>query len=169
MNTPGRPLDRSRFDVALKHEVTHSLRRRVPLSLLLLEVRDPVVAADDAAPAGQYFLSHVTAAIALGLREQDNACRYELRRFAVILPDTGSFEAQAIARRICANVAVFAEGDGPRNHELRPTVSIGLAAMTPGAASASHRSLFAAADRAREVAREIGGICVVEGALPADG
>jgi len=166
MNALSWPFEQPRLDVTLEREVARSLRRRAALSLLLLEVRGPVDTADRDEPMEQRMLAYVTGAIALSLRDEDIACRYESDRFAVILPDIGVRQARLVAGKICANLEALAGDDGGPGCG-RLSVSVGLASLPPARPAESDDALFAAADRACAVAREIGGICVVEGALPA--
>jgi len=104
------------------------------------------------------------------LRGEDMAARYGGEEFAVVLPDTGPDQAQALAERVrkALGAAVIAVG----GEDIRITVSIGVAGCLPGEQPDNKKALIEAADRALYEAKRAGRNRVVlracGGAMPVD-
>lgn len=84
--------------------------------------------------AGDAVLAHAAATMRLATREDDVLARWGGEEFMVLLPDTGSDEALALAERL--RQAIEAEVVHHGGREVRVTVSAGVATMTAADASA---------------------------------
>ncbi len=94
------------FEQQFPREVARAVRLRRPLSLLLCDI-DHFKAINDGHghQTGDEVLSEFGERLTGGLRlEQDWAARIGGEEFGIVLPDTGSAEAVAIARRLCGRV-----------------------------------------------------------------
>ena len=121
--------NRRAFDEALSREWKRTLRRGSAISLLLLDL-DHFKAFNDnyGHQVGDDCLRAVAATLSATLRDSDIAARYGGEELAVILPDTHSVAAEALAERFRAAVEALGvthcanpEGGG------FATVSIGVA------------------------------------------
>ncbi|HZP92163.1 MAG TPA: diguanylate cyclase [Burkholderiales bacterium] len=147
-------LNRREFMVRLSEELERSRRYRHSCALLLLDL-DHFKAVNDSHGhvSGDEVLRIFADRVRQTLRPADQPARYGGEEFAVILPETGSESALAVAERIRGAIAAraFALAAG-RAIEL--TVSVGVAAF-PDDAQTVH-SLIAAADRALYAAKQAG-------------
>ncbi|MBR0794639.1 diguanylate cyclase [Bradyrhizobium jicamae] len=144
--------NRRRLDETLAVEWRRGLRARSPVSLLMIDV-DHFKAFNDTYghQAGDAVLATVARCIAASTkRVSDLGARYGGEEFSVLLPGIGKAGAQEMADQIRNQLAAFRTGQ----HEL-PTVSIGLACITPGAEHTSH-DLVQAADLALYEAKRAG-------------
>lgn len=140
--------NRRSFERTLAREVERSRRYGVCASLLLLDL-DGFKALNDTHghPAGDRVLRYVAAMMCRHLRATDVPCRLGGDEFAVILCDTPSTEALAVAERIRADVErAFARA--------AVTVSAGVASVPTHAATAEQ--LLASADGALYAAKRGG-------------
>jgi len=144
--------NRRRLDETLTVEWRRGLRAHAPLSLLMIDV-DHFKAFNDTYghQAGDAVLATVGRCIAASTkRVTDLGARYGGEEFSVLLPGIGKAGAIEIADQIRKQLAAFRSSQ----HEL-PTVSIGLACVTPGGERAAH-DLVAAADLALYEAKHAG-------------
>jgi diguanylate cyclase (GGDEF)-like protein len=87
-------------------------------------------------PAGDEVLRQVSHALSRTfLRKQDVVCRYGGEEFAVLLLDTTREQMTALAERLLDAVRQLTVRHGP--HEMKVTLSAGLAALRPGEAASS--------------------------------
>lgn len=139
-------------------EAERALRYGRPISLLVLDC-DNFKRINDSFGhlVGDQVLQALAEVIRHCLRRSDNGFRYGGEEFVVLLPETGSTAAQALAERLrCAfaeQVLRTAAGE-----EVRCTVSIGVAEWVTGD---SEKSLVRRADAACYRAKEQGKNCVV--------
>ena len=89
------------------------------------------------------------------LRDTDFPVQYSADRVLLLLPHTDLAGAQTVTRRVCERVARSSLSFD--NQSLRPTVSVGLAAFTPGQKELSFADLIRQAQRSLDTAREAGG------------
>lgn len=109
----------------LEEEILRSKRHRFPMSLLMLDV-DEFKSYNDkfGHPAGDIALKIVASILSEILRGDDVAARYGGEEFSVLLPQTTSTEASAIAERIRQRVE---RTEFPKR---KVTVSIGIASVS---------------------------------------
>ena len=148
------------FQHRLEQEIERFRRYRRPLSLLMLDI-DHFKAVNDTYghPAGDEVLRTLAVLIRQALRPADQPARYGGEEFAVILPETPTASAHALAERLRSAIAAapVALGTGAT---LDLTVSIGVAGCPEDANTGP--ALVAAADRALYAAKNAGRNCVCE-------
>jgi diguanylate cyclase (GGDEF)-like protein len=134
------------MNLVLRRESKRASRSGRPLSLLFLDL-DGFKGVNDhhGHQAGSRALVEAAAVIRRCARETDVVARFGGDEFAIILPDTGSEGATAVADRVRERVGEhpFLAGDGLG---LRLTASVGVATLPDVAASAEE--LVRAADMA---------------------
>lgn len=123
--------NRRAFDDSLNREWRRAMRRREPLSLLMLDI-DFFKRYNDAYGhlAGDACLQLVAHTLAdSAQRAGDVTARYGGEEFAVILPHTSPADAQAIAERLCRSVRSLGipHGDSPVGPQV--TISVGVASL----------------------------------------
>jgi diguanylate cyclase (GGDEF)-like protein len=140
--------NRRAFDEVLGHEFARAVRAHSPLAMLMVDV-DHFKAYNDQYGhlAGDDALKAVAAAIKSQARAYDHVARYGGEEFAVVLPDAGPQEMQAVAERIRLAVKALTTLHRP------VTVSVG-AALCDGSTSPSH--LVDRADQALYQAKQDG-------------
>ena len=118
-------LNRRYLEKRLVEEIQRSKRHRFPMSLLMVDV-DEFKSYNDmfGHPAGDTALKIVANALQDILRGDDVAARYGGEEFAILLPQTASMEAAAIAERLRQRVE---HTEFPKR---RVTVSIGIASCS---------------------------------------
>ena len=142
--------NRRHFDERLQQELLRAVRDKAPLSLLMIDV-DFFKKYNDlnGHQAGDTCLIKVALMIASSLRRPaDMVARYGGEEFSVILPSTnsaGALDRAEVIRKKIADLVVCHPGS-QKNTSV--TVSIGVASVAPGDATASTASLIAAADAA---------------------
>jgi diguanylate cyclase (GGDEF)-like protein len=138
----------------LRRESKRASRSGRPLSLVFMDL-DGFKSVNDAHghQAGSRALVEAAAVIRGSARETDVAARFGGDEFSIILPDTGSEGAAAVAERVRERIAAhpFLAGDGLN---LRLTLSVGVATLPDVAASAEE--LVRAADVAMYRVKESG-------------
>jgi diguanylate cyclase (GGDEF)-like protein len=162
--------NRRGFDQRLAVEWRRAQRNRQPLSLLLIDV-DHFKRINDTHghQAGDEYLRHIAQLLSAAFdRPADLIARYGGEEFAVLLPETDSSGASAVAAHIRA---LMEQDAGPAGFTFPITVSIGVstwsAAMdvhrTPSLSHAAQQSLrqtpgqlITAADRALYAAKQNG-------------
>jgi diguanylate cyclase (GGDEF)-like protein len=149
--------NRRRFDQALTDNWVHAQRAQTPLALIMLDV-DYFKNYNDhyGHQQGDEALKQLAAIIRhVVVRQSDIAARYGGEEFAILLPDTTEANARKIAERIQQELVDAAI---PHTHSTVArtlTVSIGIAAITPGPTQNS-RELVQHADAALYSAKGAG-------------
>jgi diguanylate cyclase (GGDEF)-like protein len=138
----------------LRRETKRASRSGRPLSLLFVDL-DGFKQVNDTHGHlfGSRALVEAAALIRTSARETDVVARFGGDEFALVLPETGSDGAQAVAERVRERVAShhFLEGDGL---DVHLTASIGIATLPQAAGSAEE--LVQAADRAMYQVKDSG-------------
>jgi diguanylate cyclase (GGDEF)-like protein len=118
-------LNRRYLEKRLAEEIQRSKRHRFPMSLMMMDV-DEFKSYNDmfGHPAGDAALKIVSNVLQDVLRGADVAARYGGEEFAVLLPQTTSTEAAAIAERLRQRIE---HTEFPKR---RVTVSIGIASCS---------------------------------------
>lgn len=145
---------RAHFEDQLRREVDLSSREHREFAIVFAEIDPPGPKVLELGEAGQRcLLEAMGRLLRSGTRAMDASCRYDERRFAVLLSGVGLATAHARMeglRRKCAAQIVVQEGQ-----ELGFTVSIGVASYPHTAQS--QEALQAACDAALQEARRRGG------------
>ncbi|WMT71952.1 diguanylate cyclase [Bradyrhizobium sp. Ash2021] len=148
--------NRRRFDDVFAREWLRAQRARTAIALLMIDA-DNFKAYNDAHghQAGDTALGSIAACIAGSARRASDLCaRYGGEEFAVLLPGETVEGAFRIAEEIRASVlSLRAQQQG--RLDVSPTVSVGVAAMTPQAGLAPH-DLIRSADLALYEAKHAG-------------
>ena len=146
--------NRRHFEHVLNAFYNQARRYNRPLSLIVIDV-DFFKAVNDTAghAAGDQVLKSVAGAIEQACRRADLPARFGGDEFAVLLPETGASEAQAVAERIAATVAELKID--VRNASVTVGISAGLTDLNSGEIS-SPEAMLALADRALYAAKERG-------------
>lgn len=119
------------FNETLRQESDRAMRYDHPLSMIIMDIDNFKHFNDTYGHAeGDRVLAIMGKIISESIRTTDRGNRYGGEEFTVILPDTGSEEAIAVAERIRQH---FAEHDFyPRNGEkVNKTVSLGITQLRP--------------------------------------
>jgi diguanylate cyclase (GGDEF)-like protein len=134
----------------LEEEFARARRHKLALSLLMIDI-DHFKHANDALghAAGDVALGHVGRLTAATVRASDIVARYGGEELLVIATSTQPAQALVLAERLRRRIegdALVIERSTHQRHELKLTVSIGVAALTDEVADAA--ALVATADRA---------------------
>jgi diguanylate cyclase (GGDEF)-like protein len=119
--------NRRYLEASFEREIQRAERRKIPLSVLMLDV-DHFKRFNDGFghDAGDTLLAHFGALLARVVRTEDVTCRYGGEEFTVLMPEADTELARTRAEEICA--AVRAMNVEHRNISLgKITVSIGVA------------------------------------------
>jgi two-component system chemotaxis family response regulator WspR len=125
--------NRRQFDEALDREWRSAQRRKVALSLILLDV-DHFKKYNDhyGHQGGDDCLRQIASALRIGAqRPTDVAARYGGEEFAVLLPDTDPAGAAVVADHIRSRIAELQIVHAKSDTSTHVTVSIGIATLTP--------------------------------------
>ncbi|KNC65257.1 diguanylate cyclase [Pseudoalteromonas ardens] len=144
------------FDIEIDRLLKDSLRRRVPLALLLIDI-DFFKKFNDSQGhlEGDKALKDVTRQVSLCTqRPVDLVCRYGGEEIAVLLPDTSVHSAQEFASKVVQSVAKLAIAHPTSPHNF-VTVSVGLS-CTGSAKATTPAKLIEQADAALYNAKESG-------------
>jgi two-component system cell cycle response regulator len=142
-------LNRRELTRLFTEEAARAKRVARPLSLLLIDI-DHFKRINDrhGHPAGDEVIRHLARVLQRTLRLVDRAARIGGEEFAILLPETDSHGALAVAERLRALVAngvcAVVDGHGARG-EVSFTVSIGVSSAASAAITLAE--LLASADR----------------------
>ncbi len=145
--------NRAYLDDRLRKEVAGALRHGTPLSLILCDL-DRFKSLNDTFghPFGDEVLERA-AAILVGGRAQDVACRYGGEEFAVIVPAAHADEAAGVAERHRSRIEQVTWNERP---SVRISASFGVADLSGLDGDPTPEKLVAAADAALYVAKTSG-------------
>jgi diguanylate cyclase (GGDEF)-like protein len=149
--------NRRLFDEAIAREIQRAAVTGLPLALMMIDVDHFKLFNDTYGhQPGDDCLRGIAGAIQwVARRPGDVAARYGGEEFAVLLPGSDESGAMEVARRIHASIrALRIDHAGSPYGTL--TVSIGVAALQPGAATACADELIRQADWALYVAKSEG-------------
>jgi two-component system cell cycle response regulator len=145
------------MQTSLRREAERVRRYQRPSALLAIDL-DRFKAVNDAYghPVGDQVLIELARRITAQIREVDLAFRHGGEEFMVMLPETDAAGAEVVAERLGRAVASrpFAVNESSGGHELRVSVSIGVAVLGVHADSAT--AVLAAADEALYAAKAAG-------------
>ena len=149
--------NRRQFDEVLQTEWRRAMRRRTPVSLLMMDI-DHFKSFNDrwGHQAGDRCLKEVAQILAgCATRAGDLVARYGGEEFAAILPTTPSEGARHVAERMRTAIerSRIAHGESPVGDDV--TLSIGYASVVPASADGA-RELIASADCALYAAKHLG-------------
>jgi diguanylate cyclase (GGDEF)-like protein len=157
---------RAHFEDQLRREVDLSTREHREFAAVVIQLDAPTEKVRSLGPAADArILEAMGRLLRGGTRAMDASCRFDERRFAVLLSGVGLATAHARMeglRRQCATQVVVHEG-----RELRLTVSMGVASF-PHTAS-TQEELLAACDKALAEAQRRGGNHVTLAAIRFEG
>ncbi len=129
--------NRAAFDEHLRHLASLGALLGEPPCLMLADL-DHFKSINDnyGHPGGDEVLRQVSQCLSRTfLRKHDFISRYGGEEFAVLLIDTTLAQAEMLSRRLLDNVRGLTICHG--GHEIRLTLSLGVAALSPGESSAS--------------------------------
>ncbi|MDA8329226.1 MAG: sensor domain-containing diguanylate cyclase [Betaproteobacteria bacterium] len=156
--------NRRYFDVRLAEAVSHALRHKQALSLIMFDL-DYFKHVNDkwGHQAGDLVLQQVARLIRSELRGSDSFARYGGEEFVAVLPETTVAFADEIAQRVRAAFAEFEFQIG-QTMPIRMTVSMGVAQLQSASSQdeeTSGRLFLGKADAALYKAKMQGRNCVV--------
>lgn len=125
--------NRRHFDHAVEQEWRRARRGRYPISLLMVDV-DYFKNYNDGYghQMGDVTLKQVALCLnQFAKRQGDLVARYGGEEFAVILPETGVAQAQALAKNMCSRIETLHIPNQGSNVSKYVTVSIGGATLLP--------------------------------------
>ncbi|MDP1733860.1 MAG: diguanylate cyclase [Sulfuritalea sp.] len=149
--------NRRRLDRALLQEWRRCQRAGASLALLMIDI-DAFKAYNDhyGHGLGDVCLTKVAAALAAGLqRPADTVARFGGEEFAVLLPETDIAAAALMGERLREKVAALRIPHAPKRQYEHVTISVGCAAVLPGALL-NPQDLLDAADRNLYAAKSAG-------------
>jgi diguanylate cyclase (GGDEF)-like protein len=148
--------NRRSFNEVIEKESHRSLRYKLPLSLVLIDI-DFFKAYNDTNGhlKGDYLLRDFAGILRRMVREEDTVARYGGEEFAIVLPHTTADNAYAAAEKIRRRVAEtnFQEMDSQPSGRI--TISLGVA-DTDGTSIDEYQELIDMADKALYRAKETG-------------
>lgn len=138
----------------LNNEITRARRHGGSVAVLIIDIDHFKRVNDDYGHLiGDRVLQRFAAVLRESVRQENSICRYGGEEFAIIIPQAGVESAAELAERLREIVEHTPIGAGT-NHEMRITVSIGVAAFPENANSADE--VTRAADVAMYAAKEGG-------------
>ena len=139
---------------SLEHALAHSVRAHLPLALLMLDI-DHFKKVNDTHGhlAGDGVLTAVARVVSKRIRTQDIVGRYGGEEFLVILPGTPAAGAAHLAEQLRVAIKDFSTSFGQT--DIRVTISIGVTAKIPDAATTAD-TMVHAADQALYLAKARG-------------
>ncbi|HED19873.1 MAG TPA: diguanylate cyclase [Gammaproteobacteria bacterium] len=153
--------NRRQFDATLDHEWQRAKRTELPLSLLFADI-DYFKRYNDSHghQAGDDCLKKIAASLQRTVhRPADLVCRYGGEEFVMILPDTTSEGALAVAGKVLQGISDLRIPHKNSDAADHVTLSIGVATLPPDE-NTSPDSLVEAADRMLYKAKENGRNCI---------
>ena len=139
----------------LEQELERAARFGHTFSLIMLDIDDFKQFNDRFGhPSGDTVLRAVSAIIRQNLREIDVAARYGGEEFVIVLPETDTEGAVAVAERVRRSMAEYSHVPAEGLEPVVETVSLGVATY-PGHARTS-AGMIEAADRAMYEAKRLG-------------
>ena len=153
--------NRRYFDEALEKEVLRARRFKHDLSLMFIDI-DKFKHFNDTYghTEGDVVLQRMGQLIKEQVRnEVDIACRYGGEEFTIILPETASSSATAIADRLIGDFKSIKFHIPSKNETIQKTISIGIADVN---VSNGAKALLDNADKAMYEAKKLGGNSVCE-------
>jgi two-component system cell cycle response regulator len=130
-----------RLSEAVESEIKRSERTTRAFAVLIFDLNGMKRINDQHGhPAGNCALCRLADIFHSSCRSIDTAARYGGDEFAIVLPETGAKEADAVGRRICERLSNDRE-------EPRLSMSVGVAVYPED--GTTNETLFQAADRAR--------------------
>jgi diguanylate cyclase (GGDEF)-like protein len=132
--------NRRRLDLALETWHTRERRRKSQLMAAVVIDMDHFKIVNDALghDVGDDCLRFLGNVLRSTIRQDDCAARLGGDEFVILMPNRDADEAAVVARRVAD---LFAQMPWPHNRAPRPTLSIGVAAMTPREARESNELL----------------------------
>lgn len=139
----------------LRSELAFAGRRGTSLALLLVDI-DHFKRVNDryGHRVGDVVLQLVAASIQRMLRPYDVLCRYGGEEFVVVARETSPRNAEILAERIRHHIEAMPFEVGAKSASV--TVSVGVAALSPGVGCGDPELLLEAADEAMYAAKEAG-------------
>ena len=149
-----RQLSRSNQALVAQQELNRAVRAAVPTHCVMVDL-DYFKKINDVHghPVGDAMLQHVAALLQRGVRTTDTVARLGGEEFIVLLPDTTREGACELAEKL--RVMVYATPLVYLGVALPITASFGVSGTTRGQ-KAAIESIYAAADRALYVAKQLG-------------
>ena len=150
--------NRRNFDQALEREQGSALRRRQPLSVVMMDI-DHFKGYNDhyGHGAGDACLKRVAAALGRSVeRSTDMVARYGGEEFVALLPDTDAKGAKAVADRFGASVKALAITHEYSSAADVVTLSLGVATCDPATEPEAMEQLLKRADEALYRAKTLG-------------
>ncbi len=145
-------LNRRGFEAVLDREWRRHQRLDKPLSVMMIDIDHFKQVNDQHGHAmGDAALRHLGRVLREHLRPYDVCARLGGEEFCILLPDVGLDVARQTAERLRQSDWVF--GSDAQGTPLRFTISIGVAASTPGGSTAALASADQALYRAKALGR----------------
>ncbi|MEM8983437.1 MAG: diguanylate cyclase [Pseudomonadota bacterium] len=153
--------NRRHFEERLGEEWERSVRERIPISVMMIDI-DYFKQFNDVAghQAGDQCLRDVANALSASLRDQDFMARYGGEEFAVLLTDSDAHGMALIGARLQESVGALNIPHPGRPPGTVVTVSAGFATAKPGVIDTAEE-LIRRADDALYTAKERGRDCLV--------
>lgn len=129
------------FQNTLDQEINRSVRRDLPLSLIMLDI-DFFKQFNDSYghQAGDFILSELTTVVEESLREYDTLARYGGEEFVVILPETDAAGAAVVGEKIRLSIEEHPFDDGRERYNIK--VSLGFTTARPATGDTFNKSDF---------------------------
>lgn len=129
------------FQNALDQEINRSIRRDLPLSLIMLDI-DFFKHFNDSFghQAGDFILSELTKVISDILREYDTLARYGGEEFAIILPESEAADTEVVAEKILLAIEQHPFDNGKECYNIK--ISIGFTCAHPATDDTFNKSDF---------------------------
>ena len=138
-----------RLSETLESEIKRSQRTARAFAVLLFDLNGMKRINDSHGHlVGNWALCRLADIFHFSCRSIDTAARYGGDEFAIILPETGAHEADAVGRRICERLS---------NDREEPLLSVSVDIVVYPEDGTTIETLFQAGDRARYKMKQLGG------------